>query len=123
MTYDSNYGTDRRTFVKLAAGTMLATGMSAPAFARMGLDAAKQKKIYPDRWVYVSSSFKTDKDVEEVREIARTASEHGLTAIVLSGMDRIGLWPPEYLERLRKVKAIADSYHLEIIPRSDIDIQ
>ena len=116
MTYDSNYGTDRRTFVKLAAGTMLATGMSAPAFARMGLDAAKQKKIYPDRWVYVSSSFKTDKDVEEVREIARTASEHGLTAIVLSGMDRISLGSPEYLERLRKVKAIADSYHLEIIP-------
>jgi hypothetical protein len=116
MTYDSNFGTDRRTFVKLAAGTMLATGMGAPAFARLGLDAVKQKKIYPDRWVYVGRSFKTDKDVEKVREIARTASEHGLTAIVLSGMDRISLGSPEYLERLRKVKAIADSYHLEIIP-------
>src|SRR5208337_3346456 len=44
------------------------------------------------------------------------ASEHGLTAIVLSGMDRISLGSAEYLERLRRVKAIADQYHLEIIP-------
>ena len=90
--------------------------MGAHTFAPMGLDAPSQKRIYPNRWVYVSRSFKSDKDVEEVREIARTASEHGLTAIVLSGMDRISLGSPEYLERLRKVKTIADQYHLEIIP-------
>jgi hypothetical protein len=116
MSFDSSFGTSRRTFVKLAAGTMLATGMGARARARAGLDGSKRKKIYPDRWVYVSRSFDTDKDVEEVREIAQTASEHGLTAIVLPGMDRISLGSPEYLERLRKVKTIADRYHLEIIP-------
>lgn len=95
---------------------MLATGINARAYARVGLDRLNHKKIYPDRWVYVSRSFSTDQHVEEVREIARTASEHGLTAIVLSGMDRISLGSPEYLERLRKVKTIADQYHLEIIP-------
>ena len=116
MTYDSSFGTDRRAFVKLAAGTVLATGVSARAYARMGLGGINRKKIYPDRWVYVSRSFDTDEDVEDVREIAKTASEHGLTAIVLSGMDRISLGSPEYLERLRKVKSIADQYHLEIIP-------
>jgi len=90
--------------------------MRARAYAQVVMDGISQKKIYPDRWVYVSRSFSTDAHVEEVREIARTASEHGLTAIVLSGMDRISLGSPEYLERLRKVKSIADQYHLEIIP-------
>jgi hypothetical protein len=115
MANDSSFETDRRTFVKLAAGTVLASGISASAHARLGLDGLSQKKIYPDRWIYISRSFNTDKHVEEVREIAQTASEHGLTAIVLSGMDRISLGSPEYLERLRKVKTIADQYRLEII--------
>ncbi|MGB6690568.1 MAG: hypothetical protein WBE76_22250 [Terracidiphilus sp.] len=114
LTHESSRGTDRRTFLKLAAGTTLASGMKARAFARV--DAPNQKKIYPDRWVYVSRSFNSDQHVEDVREIARTASEHGLTAIVLSGMDRISRGSPEYLERLRKVKIIADQYRLEIIP-------
>ena len=116
MVCHSSSGTDRRTFVKLAAGTMLVSGMGGRVFADVGLDEPNLKKIYPCRWVYVSCSFQTDKQVEEVREIARTASEHGLTAIVLSGMDRISLGSPEYLRRLREVKAIADQYHLEIIP-------
>jgi hypothetical protein len=116
MANDPSFETDRRTFVKLAAGTVLASGMGVNAYARVGLDGQNQRKIYPDRWVYVSRSFNADEHVEEVREIAKTASEHGLTAIVLPGMDRISLGLPEYLERLRKVKAIADQYRLEIVP-------
>jgi hypothetical protein len=76
----------------------------------------QQKKVYPDRWVYISRSFQSDKDVDEVRELARTAAAHGLNGIVLSGMDRISLGGPEYLVRLSKVKEIADANHLEIIP-------
>jgi hypothetical protein len=109
-------GTDRRIFMKQAAGTMFTAGMGARASARIGLPGLNAKRIYPERWVYVSRSFDRDQHVEEVREIARIASEHGLTAIVLSGMDRISLASAEYLERLRRVKAIADQYHLEIIP-------
>src|ERR1035438_4268674 len=116
MANESSFETDRRTFVKLAAGTVLASGMGVTAYVRVGLDGLNQKRIYPDRWVYVSRSFNTDKHVEEVREIAQTASDHGLTAIVLSGMDRISLGSPAYLERLRKVKTIADQFRLEIIP-------
>ncbi len=86
-------------------------GLAAAAFAWVS-----EKKIYPDRWVYFGRSFETDQHVEDMRRIARTASEHGLTGIVMSGMDRIGLMNPDQLERLRKVKAIADEYHLEIIP-------
>jgi hypothetical protein len=84
--------------------------MAGGAFAWFGT------KIYPDRWVYVGRSFESDRDVEDIRNIARTASEHGLTGMVLSGMDRISLGSPAYLERLRRVKEIADSARLEIIP-------
>lgn len=88
----------------------------AIATAAAAVAGAQQKKTYPDRWVYISRNFQSDQDVDEVRDIARTAAEHGLTGIVLSGMDRISLGSPEYLARLSKVKEIADANHLEIIP-------
>ena len=71
MPYESGRGTDRRTFVKLAAGTMLASGLGLRAYADGSPDGPNQKKVYPDRWVYVSRSFDTDKDVEEIRQLAR----------------------------------------------------
>src|SRR5579872_1670154 len=116
MTRELTTGIDRRTFIKQAGGAMLVSRAAAPAWARVQPAVLSQKKIYPQRWVYVSRSFDTDTDVEEVGEIARTASEHGLNAMVLPGMDRISLGGAEYLERLRKVKAIADRLHIEIIP-------
>jgi hypothetical protein len=116
MFHEFRAGTNRRTFLKQAAGTVFAAGAGARASAQGALAALSGKNIYPERWVYVSRSFDRDEHVEEVRAIARTASEHGLTAMVLSGMDRISLGNAEYLERLRRVKAIADQYHLEIVP-------
>ena len=74
------------------------------------------KKIYPDRWVFIKCSFQSDKDVEDMRNIARTASEYGLNGIVLDGMDGISLFSPEQLARLVKVKEFADANHIEIIP-------
>ena len=86
------------------------------AIAACSVAGAQQKKIYPDRWVYAGANFQTDQDVEKVRDIIRTAAEHGLNGIVLSGMDRISLWSPEQLARFIKVKEIADANHMEIIP-------
>ena len=54
-----------------------------------------QKKLYPERWVYVSSELGTDQALQGFRDIARTASEHGLTAILFSSaFDRLDLQPP-----------------------------
>jgi len=92
----------------IAVVTMLVAGGAACAWMA--------KKIYPERWVYVSRSFDSDQDVEDVRAIARTASEHGLTAIVLPGMDNISRGDAAYYERLKKVRAIAAEAKLEIIP-------
>ena len=86
------------------------------AFSACAVAAAQQKTIYPDRWLYLNSGLQSDKDLEEMSELIRTAAEHGLTAIVLPGMDSLSLASPEYLARLSKVKEIADSNHMEIIP-------
>src|SRR5690242_4709073 len=82
--------------------------------AAISLPAAK---VFPLRWVYISRGLRSDKDVEEIRQLAKTASEHGLNGIVLAArMDSIDLQPPEYLTRLQQVKKIADENKMEIVP-------
>ncbi len=72
----------------------------------------------PNRWVYVTNNLRTERDLETVREIAKTAAEHGLNGLVLSGgLDSIEKGSAEYIERVRKVKAICGEYKLELIPQ------
>ena len=74
-------------------------------------------KVYPYRWVYVSSSLRRDSDVEKITQIIKTASEHVLNGMVFSaGLDRIDLQPPDYFSRLEEVKRISEKYNVEIIP-------
>jgi len=75
-----------------------------------------QPALYPNRWVYVSRSLRDDRQVEDIRGIARTASEHGLNGMVLTGLDQLDSASPDYLKRLEQVKAISKQYSLEIIP-------
>jgi len=73
--------------------------------------------VYPNRWVYVSRGLHKDGDVEEIRDIVRTASEHGLNGMVLAtGWDRLDLQPPHFFARLEQVKAICQQHKTEIIP-------
>ncbi len=75
------------------------------------------EKVFPHRWVYVSRRLRSDQDLDDIRRIARTASENGLNGVLLAaGLDSIDLQPPDYLTRLEKVKAIFREYHLEMIP-------
>ena len=74
-------------------------------------------KDYAYRWVYVSRSLRADGDVADIRNIARTASEHGLNGMVLAaGLDRLDRQPQDYFARLEKVKRICQQYKIEIIP-------
>jgi len=74
-------------------------------------------KVYPDRWVYVSNGLGRDTDVSSVREIIKTASEHGLNGMVLSaGLDRLSRRSPENMQRLQEIKKICQEYDVEIIP-------
>ncbi|MEN6428777.1 MAG: carbohydrate binding domain-containing protein [Phycisphaerales bacterium] len=74
-------------------------------------------RVYPCRWFFVSNSLRADKDVNEVEQIVRTASEHGLNGMLLTaGLDNLDRQPPEYQGRLAKVKATCDELGVEIIP-------
>ena len=76
-----------------------------------------QRKIYPERWVYVSGELGTDQALQRFRDTARTASGHGLTAILFSsGFDRLDLQPPENIARLKEAKSICERYHLDLVP-------
>jgi hypothetical protein len=82
-----------------------------------GLPAASGPRVYPYRWVYVSRSLSRDSDVEDIRRITATASEHGLNGMVLAAsLDTISLRSPEYLRRLDEVKEICAKSRVEIIP-------
>jgi hypothetical protein len=86
------------------------------AIALCAIAPAQQKKIYPDRWVYANGGFRSDKNVEALTDIIRTAAEHGFNGMVLTGLDSISQYSPEELARLVKVKEFADANHIEIIP-------
>jgi len=74
-------------------------------------------KDYPYRWVYVSRSLRSDKDVADIKAIAETASGHGLNGMVLSaGLDRLDKQPVDYFMRLKQVKRICKENKIEIIP-------
>jgi hypothetical protein len=74
------------------------------------------RRIYSERWVYAGAQFNTDEELRNLTEIARTSIEHGLTGIVLSGLDRISLASPSYIRRLMEFKSYCDRSHFEIIP-------
>jgi len=74
-------------------------------------------RAYPCRWVYVTRGLHKDSDVVEIRDIVRTASEHGLNGMVLAtGWDRLDLQPPHFFTRVEEVKAICQQHKIEIIP-------
>jgi len=86
-------------------------------FVLIGSSGGDNKKVYPYRWVRVGSGLRSDKDVEKIRQIAQTASQHGLNGILLSsGLDTMDLQPSEFYQRLQKVKELGASFGLEIIP-------
>ena len=91
---------------KTCSALLLLAGLAWPA-----------EKMMPLRWVYISRSLTSDQQVEDIRKIAKLASENGLNGVLFAaGLDSIDLKPPEYMARLQKVKAIFNEYHLEMIP-------
>lgn len=93
--------------------TLLAVALAASASCVAGAGP----RPYPDRWVYVARNLQKDSDVEDIRRIVTTASEHGLNGMVLTGgFDTIDLQKPAYFRRLEEVKAICAQLKVEIIP-------
>ena len=58
--------------------------VSVTMLAAIMLACAPKPQQYPIRWVYISNGLRNDDQLEEFRELAKTASEHGLNGIYLS---------------------------------------
>jgi hypothetical protein len=73
---------------------------------------------YPLRLVFVHDrALDNPAELDTIRQIARTASEHGLNGMVISArLDRLDLMGPEYLKGVRELRAIGKEYKLKIIP-------
>ncbi len=85
--------------------------------AMFAMSCAPTDERFPYRWVRMSRSLSRDSDVDEIAEIARVASEHGLNGMMLSSsFDEIDRQPPEYFARLARVNEICDGYGIEVIP-------
>lgn len=70
-----------------------------------------------DRWVYASKRLNDDADVDALKDVIETSGRYGLNGLLLSaGFDQLDLQPPDYFERLAKVKALCKANGMEIIP-------
>lgn len=79
--------------------------------------AGEGRKVYPERWVFVSRGLGRDSDVEYIRGIVETAAAHGLNGMALTaGLDRLDLAGPDYFRRLAEVKAFCAEKGVEIVP-------
>jgi hypothetical protein len=78
---------------------------------------SQEQPRYADRWVFVARNLSNPKHVDEIREIATTAHDHGLNGMLLSGsLEGVGGWDAERLARLEAVKTICQEREIEIIP-------
>jgi hypothetical protein len=101
------YPISRRRF--LQAGVAATTSLKVLTPGR--------SKIYPDRWVYVSTGLASEEELKRVEGIVHTAARHGLNGMLLSaGFDELDLKPQSFLARLTRLKKTCDSLEVEIIP-------
>jgi len=85
--------------------------------AILSLTACSREQMYPYRWLYASSSLRDDGQLEEMKDIVKTASEHKLNGVLLSGgIDQIDMRGPDYLKRLKELDAFCKEKGVEIIP-------
>jgi len=95
----------------------LAILLSFSAVLSLACSPGGRGKIYPNRWMYASKNLTRESDIEELRAILTTASEHGINGMVLSaGFDRLDLAGPDYFRGLEEVKKICAEKNVEIIP-------
>jgi hypothetical protein len=83
----------------------------------LGTSAGGETKVYPNRWVRIGSNLGDDRELDRVRKIITTASEHGLNGVALSaGLDGLDVMPGDRMRRLKEVQRICAERHMEIIP-------
>ena len=72
---------------------------------------------YEDRWFYVSRGLNSDKELEDVEALVRTAAKANLNGMLFScGVEYYGKWMPDRKARLAQLKRTCETNGVEIIP-------
>jgi len=84
---------------------------------------------YPDRWVFFHSyTMDTPETLQKAKDVVRTASEYGLTGIVLEagfdgamtlnsgGFDSYSLAPPAFIENVKALNEYCRTVNIELVP-------
>ncbi len=75
------------------------------------------EKPLPYRWFYLSCNLTKKTDLREIKDIFKTAAEHGYNGFIFSaGFDAISLQKEDYFQRLEELKNAALENKLELIP-------
>jgi len=94
-----------------------AVWIAALGLVLLGTSVGSDKKNYPNRWVRIGTDLGDDREVDRIRKIILTASEHGLNGVALSaGLDGLDVMSGDPMRRLKEVQKICAERHMEIIP-------
>ena len=93
-------------------------GLLLMAVVLLTAEAFAGQQVLPNRWVYLHGKGLEDiGQVEQIRQIAKTCSEHGLNGIVMSVcFDKLDLEPTYNFKNLREIQRICRKYKVELIP-------
>lgn len=101
-----------------ARSPLIAAHVVIAAAAALSLSAQEVSVPFlSDRLVYVSRTLTSDEHVADIDRITATAAAKGLNGMVLAaGLERVGTWPQDRIERLQRVQALCSERRLDIIP-------
>jgi hypothetical protein len=71
-----------------------------------------------DKWFYQSANLLVDENIEKLSVLWKRASAAGYTHVILadSKFGRLGSMPPRYFKNVDRVKEIARSLNIEVVP-------
>lgn len=95
----------------------VAQGIVCAATAALWHCRAADPPALTDRFVYVSRSLTADEHVADIDRITAVAAEKGLNGMVLAaGLEGVGTWPADRLDRLDRVTSLCRARGIDIIP-------
>ena len=88
----------------------------AAAFLSGSMQTA-EKPIYPNRWVRIQTSLRSDDELAQVVDLVQRAARSGLNGIALSaGLDSLDLKTEDYFRRLARLREVCQANQVDIVP-------
>ena len=95
--------------------TVLLLVLAAGIF--VGCSNAVEQPVYPNRWVRVQTSLRSDEELARVVDLVQRAAASGVNGIALSaGLDSLDLKSEDYFQRLAELRQVCEAEQVDIVP-------